>query len=62
MIKILVPGTLKRINCGKCGAVLQYDEKEDVKEECIEKCFLQICHLDVDVSRNISYAHSARIK
>ena len=61
MIKILVPGTLKRINCGKCGAVLQYDEKEDVKEECI-KCFLQICHLDVDVSRNISYAHSARIK
>ena len=39
MIKILVPGTLKRINCGKCGAVLQYDEKEDVKEECIEKKF-----------------------
>ena len=39
MIKILVPGTLKRINCGKCGAVLQYDEKEDVKEECIEKMF-----------------------
>lgn len=37
MIKILVPGTLKRINCGKCGAVLQYDEKEDIKEECIEK-------------------------
>lgn len=39
MIKILVPGTLKRIKCGKCGAVLQYDEKEDVKEECIEKMF-----------------------
>lgn len=35
MIKILVPGTLKRINCRKCGAVLQYDEKE----ECIEKMF-----------------------
>lgn len=33
MIKILVPGTLKRIKCGKCGALLQYDEKEDVKEE-----------------------------
>ena len=29
MIKILIPGTLKRI---KCGALLQYDE-EDVKEE-----------------------------
>lgn len=39
MIKILVPGTLKRINCGKCGAVLQYDEKEDIKEENIEKHF-----------------------
>ena len=33
MIKILVPGTLKRIKCVKCGALLQYDEKEDVKEE-----------------------------
>lgn len=33
MIKILVPGTLKRIKCGKCGALLQYDEKEDVKEK-----------------------------
>lgn len=39
MIKILVPGTLKRIKCVKCGALLQYDEKEDVKEENIEKHF-----------------------
>ena len=39
MIEILVPGTLKRIKCRKCGALLQYDEKEDVKEECIEKKF-----------------------
>lgn len=39
MIKILVSGTLKRIKCGKCGALLQYDEKEDVKEENIEKHF-----------------------
>lgn len=40
MIKILVPGTLKKIKCGKCGALLQYDEKEDVKEENIEKHFV----------------------
>ena len=39
MIDILVPGTLKKIKCGKCGALLQYDEKEDVKDECIEKAF-----------------------
>lgn len=39
MIKILVPGTLKRLKCVKCGALLQYDEKEYVKEEDIEKHF-----------------------
>lgn len=33
MVEILVPGTLKRIKCEKCGALLRYDKKEDVKEE-----------------------------
>ena len=36
MIKILKPGTLKETTCGKCGAVLSYDESEDVKEENVE--------------------------
>lgn len=36
MIEILVHGNLKRVKCQKCGALLQYDEKEDMKEECIE--------------------------
>ncbi len=39
MIKILKPGTLKEATCYKCGAVLSYDEAEDVKEENIEKYF-----------------------
>lgn len=39
MIKILKPGTLKETTCDKCGAVLSYDESEDVKEENIEKHF-----------------------
>ena len=30
MIKIIKPGFLKEIQCSKCGAVLQYDEREDV--------------------------------
>lgn len=33
MIKILVPGTLKRIKCVKCGALLQYDEKKMLKKK-----------------------------
>lgn len=39
MIKILKPGTLKEAACDKCGAVLSYDESEDVKDENIEKHF-----------------------
>ena len=39
MIKILKPGTKKEVTCDKCGALLSYDENEDVKEECIEKAF-----------------------
>lgn len=39
MIKILKPGTLKEATCLKCGAVLSYDESEDVKEEYTEKHF-----------------------
>lgn len=39
MIKILKPGTLKETTCDKCGAVLSYDESEDVKDENIEKRF-----------------------
>ena len=30
MIKIMRPGTKKEIECDKCGALLSYDEKEDV--------------------------------
>lgn len=36
MIKIIEPGTLKRVTCNNCGAILSYDEKEDVKTEPIE--------------------------
>lgn len=36
MIKILKPGTKKEVTCDKCGALLSYDESEDVKEENIE--------------------------
>lgn len=39
MIKILKPGTLKEATCQKCGAVLSYDEAEDVKEDSVEKHF-----------------------
>ena len=35
MIKIIEPGTLRRVTCNSCGAVLSYDEKEDVKIEAI---------------------------
>lgn len=40
MIKILKPGTLKEATCQKCGAVLSYDEAEDVKEDSVEKHFV----------------------
>ena len=39
MIKILKTGTKKETTCDKCGALLSYDECEDVKEEGIEKVF-----------------------
>lgn len=50
MIKILKPGTKKEITCDKCGALLSYDENEDVKEECIEKMFATNMPLSADVS------------
>ena len=31
MIKIIKPGYLKEAQCLKCGAVLSYDENEDVE-------------------------------
>lgn len=31
MIKIIKPGYLKEAQCSKCGAVLSYDENEDVE-------------------------------
>lgn len=31
MIKIIKPGFLKETQCSKCGAVLSYDENEDVE-------------------------------
>ena len=31
MIKIIKPGTKKEVECTKCGALLSYDEKEDVQ-------------------------------
>lgn len=33
MIKIIKPGYKKEVECSKCGAVLSYDENEDIKEE-----------------------------
>lgn len=31
MIKIIKPGCLKETQCSKCGAVLSYDENDDVE-------------------------------
>ena len=31
MIKVIKPGYLKETQCQKCGAVLSYDENEDVE-------------------------------
>lgn len=33
MIKIIKPGYRKEVECIKCGALLSYDEKEDVQKE-----------------------------
>lgn len=30
MVQVIKPGFLKEIQCQKCGAVLRYDEREDV--------------------------------
>ena len=31
MIKVIKPGFKKEVECPKCGAVLTYDEQEDVQ-------------------------------
>lgn len=33
MIKVIKPGFLKEVQCQKCGAILRYDEREDVIAE-----------------------------
>lgn len=33
MIKIIKPGYRKEVECIKCGALLSYDEKEDVQKK-----------------------------
>lgn len=47
MIKIIKPGCKKEIECQKCGALLSYDEKEDVKNESVimtrKTCFDPSC-------------------
>lgn len=30
MVQVIKPGFLKEIQCQKCGAILRYDEREDV--------------------------------
>ena len=42
MIQVIQHGNKKRIVCQKCGALLSYDEKEDVKNENI-KSFVTNC-------------------
>ena len=37
MIKVIRPGTKKQIECNNCGALLSYDEKEDIKFDSIKK-------------------------
>lgn len=37
MIKIIKPGYRKEVECIKCGALLSYDEKEDVQKEDVQK-------------------------
>lgn len=36
MIKIIKPGTLRKVTCNNCGAVLRYDTTEDMKTENVE--------------------------
>lgn len=35
MIQVIKPGFLKEIQCQKCGAILRYDEREDIIVEKI---------------------------
>ena len=30
MVQVIKPGFLKEIQCQKCGAILRYDEREDI--------------------------------
>lgn len=39
MIKIIKTGTIKEVMCQKCGALLSYDEKEDVKTDSVDSDF-----------------------
>lgn len=39
MIKIIKTGTIKEVMCQKCGALLSYDEKEDVKTDGVDSEF-----------------------
>lgn len=39
MIKIIKPGYIKEVMCQKCGALLSYDEKEDVKTDGVDSDF-----------------------
>lgn len=40
MIKVLEPGRIKKCTCNNCGAILSYDEKEDILESSIPARFL----------------------
>lgn len=37
MINIIKPGYLKEAQCPKCGAVLSYDENEDVQKDFLKE-------------------------
>ena len=62
MIKILKPGTLKKEKKNKRGAVLNYDESKDVKEENIEKHFVTNISSGFGYNKYTLFVHSARIK
>lgn len=42
MIKIIKPGPLRRVTCPSCGALLSYDEREDVQTETWEDYHIDI--------------------
>lgn len=43
MIKVIKPGYRKEIECLKCGALLSYDEKEDIQKETSKTTVLSSC-------------------